>query len=261
MTGRTAEGGLPLSENIGNTELRSVRKRPGKTVTESHILDSAQELFAKHGPGAVSVRQVAEQAGVTHALVHKYFGSKDDLVKAVAYRADSRRAALALESPSLRDAYEHLFPRMITERQHSMMLVRSAMEGVEYVDLADRMKTSGALVAIARASRASGAAPSAPPSDVDPRVIVSSITAMFFGWAAIEDWLWPLADLDPADKDEVYRQLLEVIGYVADLALVGNETHATDSAARAGENEGRDRTNAGPPRDRPGSGASEVQPA
>jgi TetR/AcrR family transcriptional regulator, repressor for neighboring sulfatase len=208
------------------TRERTATRREGREVTSARILDAAQLLFAKHGPAAVSIRQVAGEAGVTHALVHKYFGSKEELVKAVAYRADSRRTAMALASPSLKEAYGHLFPRMITEREHSMMLVRSAMEGVEYVDLADRMKTTGALVALAQATRASGATPADPPADIDPRVVVASIAAMFFGWAAIEDWLWPLTGLDPADKDEVYRQLQEIIGYVADLALVGNEGEA-----------------------------------
>jgi len=49
----------------------SVRQRPGRDVNVSRILDSAQELFAKRGPRAVTVRQVAEYAGVSHALVHK----------------------------------------------------------------------------------------------------------------------------------------------------------------------------------------------
>ena len=56
-------------------------------------------------------------------------------------------------------------------------------------------------------------------SDIDPRVLVSAITAMILGWASIEDWVWPTAGIDPAEKDEVYRQLIEIVGYVADLAL------------------------------------------
>ena len=46
------------------------------------------------------------------------------------------------------------------------------------------------------------------------------ITAMILGWASIEDWVWPTAGIDPAEKEEVYRQLIEIAGYMADLALV-----------------------------------------
>jgi AcrR family transcriptional regulator len=38
------------------------------------------ELFAEHGPASVSVRDVACHAGVNHGLVHRHFGSKDDLL-------------------------------------------------------------------------------------------------------------------------------------------------------------------------------------
>ena len=78
---------------------RSIKRRPGKDVNTSRILDSAQELFAKRGPRAVTIRQVAEHAGVSHALVHKYFGSKDDLIKAVIDRVDVKRASTAARPP------------------------------------------------------------------------------------------------------------------------------------------------------------------
>ena len=201
-------------------ETRSVNRRPGKSVNSSRILDSAQALFAKRGPRAVTVRQVAQAAGVSHALVHKYFGSKDELIKAVLDRVDVSRTATARDAASLRDVYVQVLPRVMDQRDHSMMLVRSAMEGLEYVSLAERITTTSAMVALARKTAASGADPLPPPGDVDPRVLVSAISAMILGWASLEDWVWPTAGLDPAEKDEVYRQLVEIVGYLADLALV-----------------------------------------
>jgi DNA-binding transcriptional ArsR family regulator len=97
---------------------------------------------------------------------------------------------------------------------------RSAMEGTEYVSLTERIRTTSAMVALARKTAASGAQPSPPPRDIDPRVLVSAISAMILGWASVEDWVWPTAEIDPAEKDEVYRQLREIVGYLADLILV-----------------------------------------
>jgi AcrR family transcriptional regulator len=234
-------------------DARAVQKRVGKSITKSRILDSAQQLFARRGPAAVTVRHVAEHAGVTHALVHKYFGSKDDLIKAVVYRADARRSAAAKESPSLKDVYHQLLPQVMTEREHSMMLVRSAMSGAEYVPMADRIKTTSAMIELARRTAASGAAPAPPPDDVDPRVLIGAITSMILGWSAIEDWLWPTTGLDPADKDEVYRQLFEIVDYLADLALVSGEAGATDPVAGGQADPGaQDRAMPGSPMDRPG---------
>lgn len=46
-------------------------------------LDAALKLFAAHGIGATSLRDIARAAGVTPALLHYYFSSKPGLVEAV----------------------------------------------------------------------------------------------------------------------------------------------------------------------------------
>ena len=57
-------------------------RRPGAPDTRAEILASARELFATRGFGSTSVRAVAAEAGVDPALVHHYFGTKDDLFMA-----------------------------------------------------------------------------------------------------------------------------------------------------------------------------------
>src|SRR5438093_3550861 len=51
-------------------------------ATKARILDSARTLFADVGLDGASVRDVAAGAGVSLAMVHHYFGSKDDLYEA-----------------------------------------------------------------------------------------------------------------------------------------------------------------------------------
>ncbi|OWY59103.1 hypothetical protein B7486_76360, partial [cyanobacterium TDX16] len=50
------------------------------------VLDAATELFASHTPDAVSLRQIAEQAGVQHSLIIRHFGTKDEVVRQVLIR-------------------------------------------------------------------------------------------------------------------------------------------------------------------------------
>ena len=47
------------------------------------MLAAAEYLFASRGFAATSIRAIAERVGVTPAMVHYYFGSKRDLLKAV----------------------------------------------------------------------------------------------------------------------------------------------------------------------------------
>ncbi|HET9614213.1 MAG TPA: TetR family transcriptional regulator [Candidatus Limnocylindrales bacterium] len=63
---------------------------PRDLTARATIRNAALRLFADHGPDAVTVREIALQAGVSPALVLHHFGSKDGLraeVDAVAAQA------------------------------------------------------------------------------------------------------------------------------------------------------------------------------
>ena len=51
----------------------------GKEEVMAAILASATELFAEKGPSAVSIRDIALKAKVNHGLIHRHFGSKENL--------------------------------------------------------------------------------------------------------------------------------------------------------------------------------------
>lgn len=61
------------------TATRGPGRRPGSPDTRAAILASARSLFAERGFSGTSVRAVAASAGVDPALVHHYYGTKDDL--------------------------------------------------------------------------------------------------------------------------------------------------------------------------------------
>ncbi|WP_433208682.1 TetR family transcriptional regulator [Dactylosporangium sp. CS-047395] len=54
-------------------------RRPGNQDTREAILDAARKAFAERGFDGASIRQIATGAGVDPALVHHYFGAKDQL--------------------------------------------------------------------------------------------------------------------------------------------------------------------------------------
>lgn len=57
-----------------------VNRRPqGRDEVVDAVLDAADRLFAEQGPGNVSLRAIAQEAGVNYGLVHRHFGTKDDL--------------------------------------------------------------------------------------------------------------------------------------------------------------------------------------
>ena len=57
-------------------------RRPGESGTREAILAAATESFGSSGYAATTIRGVAREAGVDPALVHHYFGSKQQLFAA-----------------------------------------------------------------------------------------------------------------------------------------------------------------------------------
>jgi AcrR family transcriptional regulator len=74
------------------SEARGRGRRPGGPDTRGQIIDAARESFAERGFSGTTIRAVAASADVDPALVHHYFGSKDDLfLAALAIPVDPRQ--------------------------------------------------------------------------------------------------------------------------------------------------------------------------
>jgi AcrR family transcriptional regulator len=174
----------------------------------------------------VTVREIAERAGVTHALVHQYVGTKDDLLNAVIQRVSTDRVSIVRTSDTLGEAVELLAHDVLGNRLHSRALVRSAMDGVEYVSLRERIPTGAAVKALATAMRESAAQPAAAPTDLDYRVVLAAISAMLFGWTATEDWLRPSYGVDDIEREELQHQIAEIAVYLTNLVLVSRDESA-----------------------------------
>ncbi|MGA8246632.1 MAG: TetR family transcriptional regulator [Nocardioides sp.] len=70
-------------------------RRPGAPDTRTAILAAARTSFAEKGFAGTTIRAVAGAAGVDAALVHHYFGTKDDLFVAALELPVDPRTALA----------------------------------------------------------------------------------------------------------------------------------------------------------------------
>ena len=70
---------------------------PGERDTRARLLDTAVQLFGAHGFAAVSVRDIAQEAGVNLAAVNYHFSSKEKLWQ------EALRHSLGFTEPILED--------------------------------------------------------------------------------------------------------------------------------------------------------------
>ncbi|KRF16624.1 TetR family transcriptional regulator [Nocardioides sp. Soil797] len=88
---------------------RGPGRRPGSPDTRAAILDSARGLFAERGLKGTTIRAVASEAGVDPALVHHYFGAKDDLfLAALEIKVDPRQVMAPVIAAGVEAAGENL---------------------------------------------------------------------------------------------------------------------------------------------------------
>lgn len=86
-----------------NSRRQATARRPGrpsgsvnKPEQRNRLLDTALTLFARQGIAETTLSAIAREAGVTPAMVHYYFSSRDQLLDAlIDERIQPRRVALS----------------------------------------------------------------------------------------------------------------------------------------------------------------------
>src|SRR6185503_1118148 len=77
-------------------EERTARRRRDPATARQELLDAAERVFAQRQPDRVGLKEVAREAGVSHALITHYFGTYAGLLEATLERRNraTREAAL-----------------------------------------------------------------------------------------------------------------------------------------------------------------------
>lgn len=104
------------------------------------ILLAAERLFAQHGYHGVSIRQIADEAGVPLALVGYYYGQKQELFHAIfehwSHTIHERLALLAKVLSQPRDG--QTLERVVRAFVEPVMRMRASAEGEYYALLVAR---------------------------------------------------------------------------------------------------------------------------
>ena len=190
--------------------------RRGREATTAAMLDAAEELFSEHGYSAVSVRDIAGRAGVSHALVHRYLGSKADVFRTVLTRNENAILAAAPDNPDLLESASLMLRQGLAYgRRHSRLIVRSAMSGLPYDRTTGRFEATERLIELAEQAAASGSPSERAEKDLDPRIVIACVVSLFLGWAAAGSWVRPAAGLedvnDAALLDGIERVVLGIL--------------------------------------------------
>lgn len=181
---------------MGSTPMR------GRAASEDALITAAADLFAEVGPNAVSVRNIADQAGVNHGLVHHYFGSKAGLVQAVLERmaSESEAAMVEMGPAAVFDAND---PRV---RRHVRIVARVVLDNAAPPGFQNAFPVFDQIVGMIR--NVTGV------DDETARTRAASALAMSMGWLILEPFLIAAAGFDEDDRSRLLGELRLALGRV-----------------------------------------------
>ncbi len=189
------------------------RRRRGREATTEAILGAAQELFYDRGYDQVTVRDIARQVGVSHALVHQYVGSKEEIFRAVLARNEGLMVAGATGTLDLLESARLILRRGLEPpgREYLRLLMKSALSGLPYDQTTGHFTEVDRLVELAEQQAAAALPVERIEKNLDPRLVGACAASLLIGWVAGESWLRPAWGLENTDDAEIGDALERVI--------------------------------------------------
>jgi AcrR family transcriptional regulator len=184
----------------------------GREATTEAILDAAEELFSSRGFNAVSVRAIAERAGISHALVHRYIGRKIDIWNAVVERNARGILQAAPDNPDILATTSLMLRSGLAQyRRYVRLVAYSALHGPSSGFPTGMYGATERLVELAERVASSASPAEQTGESLDPRFVIACVDALFFGWISMESWLLQRTGLEEMDETEIVDGVERVI--------------------------------------------------
>ncbi|MDR3687178.1 MAG: helix-turn-helix domain containing protein [Coriobacteriia bacterium] len=196
-----------MSELTGSGNSEQALRPTGRDEVIASTIQAAIELFSKRNPSQVSVREIAAGAGVSHALVHRYMGSKQDIFRAALAAARQEAADYWMQEHGLSQT-AGTFDSTLPPGRYVRMAVRASLDGVEISPEDLKLPHSDEMLKLLVGS---GLPPIEAQAPFDIRIVLSAVTAMAAGMAIAEDFFLAQSGLQDEDPTYVHSEFNRLI--------------------------------------------------
>jgi AcrR family transcriptional regulator len=202
-----------MPEAAPSTKRKRVRRNPEQA--RANILDAAIRVLSAQGPDAVGLKEVAAEAGVSHALVTHYFKTYESLVEATVVEAmahlRTRLIDAMLEAPNptpetmvqlyLDNALQPWYGRLVSWA----LLSNHAVATRAAAQIMPEMKLLAAATEKMMAGRLDP-----PPSRAQVEALIVAVWSLAVGYIAGNPFFWRALGRAPGPRRD--RDLREAVG-------------------------------------------------
>jgi len=184
--------------------------RGGEAIKEA-ILRATEKLLSKHSPTEISLRQIARAANVNHSLIHRYFGTKENVVLAVHDRIISKLGEQFSAIESLDGNIGRLFKINEQNPSRRILLARAMLDGADPSLIRHHFPTVHQLIDLLKKKKSE----SAGSSEYDTETLAAFFVGAVMGWFLYEPFLLAATGLDAKNRDKVHREIVEILEKIA----------------------------------------------
>lgn len=186
-----------MTEQTRISNAEAYKKRLGSREVRRRTLDAAQKLFAERGIAAVSVREIAREVGVSHTLLHLYFGEKEQILREVLNRHDTDITEQLKANDDLAQGVAKVIEDSAGDLESMRVLAAAMIEGFVPERISVDFNIQHAFVErFLEGTKGEDA-------KLDPRLIGAAITCMMLGWAVSSPWLSKEVGFSDLSIDEI----------------------------------------------------------
>ena len=178
----------------------AVKRPTGREEISDAVLDAAERLFAAAGPNDVSLRAIAQEAGINYGLVHRHFGTKDELLERLMERY-AQRWTVRIERGEL--DYDGALEQMLGTGRDAGAYLRL----LAWTMLAERPTAWDPHRRHAELDRL----PELRGGDEDARLVTAAGLAFAYGWRFFGPFIRAALHLDDRTDDELTDEMREVL--------------------------------------------------
>jgi len=183
--------------------MKKIKKPHGRDEVVTALIRAAAELFSEKGVEAVSLRKIADRAGVNHGLIHRHFGSKEALRRQT---QETLAAGIREEIGDPDDFLNAVLRSSKAMRRNDMfwrVMARTFLDGKDEGGIQSNFPFVRKLVDLVRREQEEKSIT----SKIDPRNIVASILAYGLGMLVFERYILPAVGLDTPHPGKVLERL------------------------------------------------------